>query len=168
MVWPFDSAAGPEYPELKGRVAGAVAPTPVSGSAHLRDPEPSLFEVKSELLAIRKDMAGLLQALEDHHLASLTRSDWTRTFDVDTSVAVFGLPLKLMAQRETGGRPFSGFKVISVGGGALVASINGDAPVPLTAGDNYRDEIIWSLEVWTTSAAAGTARIRCNAYTGRR
>lgn len=110
-------------------------------------------------------VAGLVQGLANDKLRQLTRTDWVRTFSIDTNTAD---PKKLMAGILTGGRPFAGFTVLSVGGAGatLKVSINGDEPFAVSTSTLIQNEIIWSLEFVTGTPAAGTAKVRVNAYTG--
>lgn len=65
-----------------------------------------------------------------------------------------------------GGCPANSVRVVAVGGGSLQVNINGQGWLPVAAGDVYRDEVIWSLRVRVTTAAAGTAILRFGAYSG--
>lgn len=156
----FLKGRNPALPDPKDlpRVGGVIVP-------NHPQPQGEVDVMRRSIDDLRNSIAGLQQELVNMRLANQVRDDWSRIVDLDTNSAA---TTRIMASQLTGGRPFSGFTVLSIGGGSLVVSINGQAETPaLMAGDLFRDEIIWTLDFRTTSQASGTARIRLNAYVGR-
>lgn len=142
------------------RVGGELVPNPPQ-------PRPAYDKEEKTFDDVLNSVAGLQQALSESSLRMQTREDWHKSFKLDTNTQTSTLPLKILATKETGGRPFNSLTAISVGGGSLVVSINGEEAISMSAGDSFQNEIIWTVEAWVTTASAGTARLRAGAYTGR-
>lgn len=151
-----------QLPDLDSpnRVGGELVP-------NNPQPRPTIDADKHTMDDLRNSVAALNQALVDSKLREQCREDWHKAFKIDTNANVSTLPVKIVATKETGGRPFNSVSIISVGGGNLVVSINGEEAISVAAGDRFTNEIIWSVEAWATTAASGTARLRAGAYAGR-
>lgn len=149
-------------PDLRSpnRVGGALIP-------NNPQPRPTVDDKAHTMDDLLNSLAGLNQALIDSKLRDLCREDWHQSYKIDTNADLATKKIRVDAQKETGGRPFNSLTILSVGGGNLVVSINGEEGLAVSAGDEWIDEAIWSFEAWSSSAVAGTARLRAGAYVGR-
>jgi hypothetical protein len=150
-------------PKEPQRVSGVITPSLVRTEP---DDRKTLDALGKDVEDVRNSVASLQQALERAELRMQVRDDFKKTLQIDTNVAT---PTKVFAAVITGGRPLSGFKVLSVGGAGttMTCSVNGDVPFTLAQGDSITNEIIWSLEFLVGTPGAGTSTIRLGAYLGR-